>query len=142
MQYLILLEGGADIGFPNLGFTFLCLDPNPEVSANQVIAAYEQIIAKAHAKGVKVLGGTLTPFKGAFFGWTPELEAKRQAVNAFIKTSRAFDGFIDFATAVADSGDPTTLAPQFNSGDNLHPNDARYQAMANAIDLSLFLPKR
>lgn len=142
VQYLILLAGLADIGFPNLGFTFVCLDPNPDVSANQVIAGYEQIIAKAHANGVKVIGGTLTPVKGAFFGWTPELETKRQTINTFIKTSRAFDGMIDFDAAVADPGDPTKLAPQFDSGDNLHPNDAGNEAMADAIDLSLFLPRR
>jgi lysophospholipase L1-like esterase len=142
VQYLILLAGVADIGFPNFGFTFVCLDPNPDVSANQIIAAYEQIIAKAHAKGVKVIGGTLTPIKDAFFGWTPETEAKRQSINAFIQTSRSFDGVIDFATAVADPGDPAKLAPQFDSGDHVHPNDAGNQAMANAINLSLFLPRR
>ena len=140
IQYVILMEGIGDIGFPNLGFVFVCLDPNPDVSAAQVIAGYEQIIAKVHAKGVKILGGTLTPFNGAFFGWTPELEAKREVINAFIKNSGKYDGVIDFASVLADPNDPTMLAPQFNSGDNLHPNDAGYKAMADAIDFSLFLP--
>jgi lysophospholipase L1-like esterase len=142
VRKVILMEGVADIGFPNLGFTFVCLDPNPDVSPSQIIAGYGQIIAKVHARGLKIIGGTLTPFKGAFFGWTPELEAKREAINDFIKQSGEFDGVIDFASVVADPNDPTALAPQFNSGDNLHPNDAGYNAMANAIDLSQFLPRK
>ena len=90
-----------------------------------------------HAKGLKILGGTLTPFKGAFFGWTPELEAKREVINSFIKNSGEFDGAIDFASVVADSNDPTMLAPQFNSGDNLHPNDAGYKIMAPLAEAAI-----
>ena len=94
-----------------------------------------------HAKGLKIFAGTLTPFNGAWY-WTPEGEAKRIEVNNLIKNSGEFDGVIDFAAVLADPNDATTLAPQFNSGDNIHPNDAGYKAMADAIDLSLFLPKK
>lgn len=139
---VILLEGINDIGFsaaPPSPFS-VCFAPATDVSAAQIIAGYRQIIAQAHAKGLKVFGGTLTPFKGAFY-WSPAGEAKREAVNNFIKTSGEFDGVIDFAAATADPSNPLMFAPQFDSGDHLHPNDAGYQAMANAIDLSLFLPR-
>jgi lysophospholipase L1-like esterase len=137
---VIFMEGLNDIGFPVYGFPFYCLDPNVEVSSAQIIAGYEQIIARVHEKGLKIYAATLTPFNGAWY-WTPEGEAKRQAMNTLIRASE-FDGVIDFASVLADPNDPTMLAPQFNSGDNIHPNDAGYEAMANAIDLSLFLPSR
>ena len=131
---VILLEGINDIGFsntPNSGCTF----PNTDVSAAQIIAGYRQIISRVHAHGLKIFGGTLTPFKGAAY-WSPAAEAKREAVNKWIKTSRAFDGVIDFASAVASQSDPQVMNPAFDSGDHLHPNDAGYQAMANAIKLA------
>ncbi len=142
---VILLEGINDIGFSQLtptslpGVPFACFTPNTDVSAAQIIAGYQQIIAQVHAKGLKIFGGTLTPFKGAFY-WSPAAEAKREAVNNWIKTSGAFDAVIDFAAATADPSNPLVFAPQFDSGDHLHPNDAGYQAMANAIDLALFRP--
>jgi len=134
---VILFEGINDIGFSAAHPAPVCFQPNTDVSADQIIAGYEQIISEAHSRGLKIFGGTLTPFKGFFF-WSPAGEAKREAVNNFILTSGAFDGVIDFAAAVADPGDPLTLAPQFDSGDHLHLNDDGYQAMANAIDLALF----
>jgi lysophospholipase L1-like esterase len=131
---VILLEGINDIGFsqtPNTG----CSVPNANVTAGQIINGYQQIIARAHTHGLKIFGGTLVPFKGAAY-WSPAAEAKREAVNNWIRTSHAFDGVIDFAKATADPYDPQYLNPAYNSGDNLHPNDAGYQAMANAIDLA------
>jgi lysophospholipase L1-like esterase len=137
---VILLMGINDIGFsvtpPNP-----VTNPLPDVSAAQIIAGYEQIIAQAHAAGLKIFGGTLTPFKGAGY-YSTAGEAKREAVNDWILTSRAFDGVIDFAKVVADPADPTMMAPQYDSGDHLHPNDAGYQAMANAIPLRLLLDNR
>ena len=88
--------------------------------------------------GVRVLGATLTPFHGARY-WTPAGEAKREAINNWIRDSGAFDGVIDFAAAVAEPGDPQQLAPAFDSGDHLHPNAAGYRAMARAVDLSALL---
>jgi lysophospholipase L1-like esterase len=134
---VILLMGINDIGFsvtpPNP-----VTNPLPDRSAAQIIAGYQQIIAQAHAVGLKIFGGTLTPFKGAGY-FSPAGEAKREAVNHWILTSGAFDGVIDFARVVADPADPTMMAKQFDSGDHLHPNDAGYQAMANSIPLRLLL---
>lgn len=132
---VIMLEGINDIGFsqtPNTG----CSVPNTNVSAAQIEQGYEQLITMAHAHGLKIFGATLTPFRGAGY-WSPAAEAKREAVNNWIKTSHAFDGVIDFAKAVADPFNPQYINPAYNSGDNLHPNDAGYQAMANAVNLGL-----
>lgn len=137
VKEIILLMGINDIGFsvtpPNP-----VTNPLPDVSAAQIIAGYEQIITQAHAAGLKIFGGTLTPFKGAGY-YSAAGEAKREAVNHWILTSGAFDGVIDFAHVVADPSDPNMMAPQYDSGDHLHPNDAGYQAMANAIPLRLLL---
>jgi lysophospholipase L1-like esterase len=137
---VILLEGVNDIGFsqePNAG----CFAPNTNVSATQIISGYEQIIGLVHARGLEIFGGTITPFKDALIMpgayWSPAAEVKREAVNNWIRTSHAFDGVIDFAEAVQDPLDPLYLNPAYNSGDNLHPNDAGYEAMANAINLEL-----
>ena len=132
---VILLEGINDIGFsqtPNSG----CTVPNTNVSAADIIQGYEQIIARAHAASIKIFGATLTPFKGAAY-WSPVAERKRETVNNWIKNSGEFDGVIDFAAATADPNHPQMFNPAFDSGDHLHPNDAGYQAMANAINLSM-----
>jgi lysophospholipase L1-like esterase len=134
---VILLEGINDIGFsqqPNTG----CSVPNTNVSAEQIINGYRQIIALAHTHGLKIFGGTLVPFKGAAY-WSPAAEVKRDTVNNWILTSHAFDGVVDFARATEDPYDPQYLDPAYNSGDNLHPNDAGYQAMANAINLAMLV---
>jgi lysophospholipase L1-like esterase len=134
---VILLMGINDIGF---SVTQPNPDTNPltDVSAAQIIAGYQQIIAQAHAAGLKIIGATLTPFKGAAY-YSKAGEAKREAVNHWILTSGAFDGVIDFAKVVADPSDPTMMASQYDSGDHLHPDDKGYQAMANAIPLRLIL---
>jgi lysophospholipase L1-like esterase len=126
--HVIVLESINDIGLAR---------SNPSPSADELIAAHRQLIERAHARGLKIYGATLTPFEGAAY-FSAEGEAKRQAVNQWIRTSNAYDGVIDFDAAVRDPGAPTKLLPQYNPGDNLHMNDAGYQAMANAIDLSLF----
>jgi lysophospholipase L1-like esterase len=134
---VILLMGINDIGFsvtpPNP-----VTNPLPDRSAAQIIAGYQQIIAQAHAAGLKIIGATLTPFEGAGYD-SPAGEIKRQAVNHWILTSGEFDGVIDFAKVVADTSDPLKMAAQYDSGDHLHPNDAGYQAMANAISLRMLL---
>ena len=129
VKAIILLEGINDIG---RGFS----PPNDAVSAEALIAADKQIIARAHAKGIKVYGATLTPYKGAGY-FAPAGEAARETYNAWIKTGGAFDGVVDFAPSVADKADPLTFDPRFNLRDRLHPNDAGYQAMADAIDLGM-----
>jgi lysophospholipase L1-like esterase len=135
-RYVIFLEGINDIGFsqvPDGG----CFASNTDVSAAQIIAGYQQIIADAHAADLKIFGGTLTPFAGSFY-YSAAGEAKRAAVNNWIRTSGAFDAVIDFDKAVQDPVNPLQLNPGYDSGDHLHPNDAGYQAMSNAIDLTLF----
>ena len=90
--------------------------------------------------GLRIYGSTLTPVEGYPFPgfWTPDLEAKRQAVNQWIRTSRAYDAVIDFDKLLRDPSHPSRLLPAYDSGDHLHPNDGGYRTMADAIDLSLF----
>ena len=110
--------------------------PQP-VSADEIIAGHLQMIARAHQQGLKIVGCTLTPFEGAAY-FSPEGETKREAVNKFIRTGGAYDGVIDFDAVVRDPGHAARFLPAYDSGDHLHPNDAGYKAMADAIDLSLF----
>jgi lysophospholipase L1-like esterase len=133
-KYLIVLEGINDIGIP--GLFGLAAE---QVSAEQIIQGHRQIIDRARAMGLKVYGGTLTPFEGFFPGYyTAAGEAKRQAVNHWIRTSKAYDAVIDFDKVVRDPAHPTRFLPAYDSGDHLHPGDAGYRAMADSIDLGLF----
>jgi lysophospholipase L1-like esterase len=134
---VILLEGINDIGFSDLPSSPLT-NPNTNVSAAEIIAGYKQLIAYAHEHGVKIFGATLTPFDGAAY-YTAAGEQKREKVNHWIRTSGAFDGVIDFDKVVRDPSDPLIINPIYDSGDHLHPNDAGYQAMANAISLFMLL---
>jgi lysophospholipase L1-like esterase len=126
---IIVLEGINDIGW--------AFDANGDtgpVSAADLIDAYKQLIARAHARGLKILGGTLLPYEEAGY-YHPEGEAVRRAVNDWIRTGGAFDGVIDFEQAVRDPQHPTRYRGADQSGDNLHPNDAGYHAMSEAVDL-------
>jgi lysophospholipase L1-like esterase len=127
-RYVIVLEGINDIGIP-VG--------SP---AEDIIAGHRQIIERVHAMGLKVYGGTLTPFQAFLPGvyYSAEGETKRQVVNQWIRTSKAYDAVIDFDRALRDPSNPAVMRPAYDSGDHLHPNDAGYQAMADAVDLSLF----
>ncbi len=124
LRFVTLLEGINDIG---LGTT-----------RDDIVAAYRQIIARAHQRGVLVFGCTLTPFQGALYA-TEGGESTRAAVNEFIRHGRAFDGVIDFDAALRDPRDERALRPAYDSGDHLHPNDAGYAAMAQAVPLHLFM---
>lgn len=128
VTHMVLMEGINDIGMSSRGGTL--------VSADTIISGYRQIIARAHARGIKVIGATLTPYEGAAY-FTPEGELVRQTVNSFIRNSNAFDGVIDFEKAVQDPANPTRLRASFTT-DNLHPNDEGYKAMSDMIDLNLF----
>jgi lysophospholipase L1-like esterase len=99
-----------------------------------------QIIARVMARGAKIVGGTLTPFEGTIYSgfYTSRGEAKRQAVNHWIRTGNAFDAVIDFDAALRDPAHPSRLRGDYDSGDHIHPNEAGYRKMADAIDLSLF----
>jgi lysophospholipase L1-like esterase len=131
VTHIVLLEGINDIG----------ASARDGVTAEDIIQGYRQLIDRAHDRGVVIIGATLTP-AGPRPTFTPELEAKRMAVNAFIRTSGMFDGFIDFDAATRDPAHPTQFLPAYDSGDHLHPNDAGYKAMGQAIDLSLFRARR
>jgi lysophospholipase L1-like esterase len=130
VKWVMLLEGINDIGRAGT--------PTPEApTADELIAAYRQIVERAHTHGIKVIGCTLTPYGGA--GYSREAgEAVRQAVNQFIRAGGAFDAFVDFEAATRDPANPARFRTNFDPGDHLHPNDAGYQAMADAVDLSIF----
>ncbi|MFF5207984.1 SGNH/GDSL hydrolase family protein [Streptosporangium sp. NPDC000396] len=129
VKTVIVLEGINDI-LLGMQEPTPCTTPATKVSANDLIAGYRQLIRDAHARGVRIIGGTLLPAN-----FTDEPEAIRDAVNAWIRTSGEFDAVVDFERAVADSADPDRIRPAFDSGDHLHPNPAGYQAMADAVDL-------
>ncbi len=135
--FVTLLLGINDIGFPNINIGGTLPFADQEVSADDIIQGYRQLIDRAHAKCLKIIGGTLTPFEGAGY-YTAEGEDKRQAVNEFIRHSGEFDDVIDFDLAIRDPAQPSRMLPEYDSGDNLHPNDAGYDAMAEAIDLRIF----
>lgn len=106
-----------------------------------MIAGYKQLILRAHARGLKIFGGTLLPFENENFvqgAYTPEGDAKRQAVNAWIRGSSMFDAVIDFEKAIRDPSHPTSMLPMWDSGDHLHPGDVGYLHLGDSIDLSLF----
>jgi lysophospholipase L1-like esterase len=128
VTHVVVLEGINDIGVAR---------SNPSPTAADLIAGHKQLIERAHARGLKIYGATLTPFEGAGY-FTQEGEAKRQALNEWIRTSGAYDGVIDFDEITRDPSAPTKFAPAFDSGDHLHPGDAGYQAMGDAVNLALF----
>lgn len=110
---------------------------HPEYSAEDITKAMKETIEKTHKEGLKIYGGTLTPYKGSGM-FTPEGEKVRQEVNDWIRNSGEFDGVIDFDKAVRDPEAPERYLPEYDAGDHLHPNDAGYEKMADAVDLSRF----
>lgn len=126
--WVIFLEGIND------------LRNNPDVPAEDLIAAHRQIVDRSHALGLKIIGGTLTAWEGNGPTFTPVTEAHRQALNTWIRNSKAYDAVIDFDAVTRDPNHPTQLLEQFQSGDHLHPNDGGYQLMGNTIGLDLFKP--
>jgi lysophospholipase L1-like esterase len=128
VTHVVVLEGINDIGQARR---------NPAPGAGDLIAAHRQMIDRAHDHGLRIFGATLTPFEGAGY-WTAEGEAKRQAVNEWIRTSRAYDAVFDFDAVVRDPSRPTTVSGKYDAGDRLHLNAAGYEALANAIDLAVF----
>lgn len=138
IEAVIVFEGTNDIGQPDTRTldNSLCLSRTP-VTANEIIVGYQQIIARTHARGLKIFGATILPYQG-FGAWTAAGEAKRAAVNQWIRTSGEFDGVIDFDAALRDPAAPTRMAAKYDSGDHLHPGPAGHEAMGNAVDLALF----
>jgi lysophospholipase L1-like esterase len=135
IRYLIVLEGINDIGHPGT------VAPMGEsVSADDLIGALQQLADRAHERGIKVFGCTLPPFEGALGTryYSTEKEAVRQQYNAWIRTTKQLDACIDFDQATRDPSHPRRLLPAYDCGDHLHPGDAGYQAMGDAIDLGIF----
>ncbi len=137
VQWVIVFEAVNDLGG---------LAIHGEVSADQhtamvdrVIGAYEQIIARAHAHGLRIYGATITPYGGSgYYHPGPWSEADRQAVNAWIRAAGHFDAVIDFDAVMRDPEHPGQLLPALDCGDHLHPSPAGYKAMGDAIPLNLF----
>jgi len=128
-KWVMILEGINDIGNQTR--------INTGLTSDDLIGALRQIIDRAHAHGLKVIGCTLTPYQGA--GYASEAgEVMREAENNFIRTSGLFDAVVDFDAAVRDPANPKSFKNEMQSGDHLHPSDAGYQAMADAIDLAIF----
>jgi lysophospholipase L1-like esterase len=141
VTHIVLLEGINDICFPGAKIDGQYLaDPADAPSVQDITDAYRQLISRAHARGLKLIGGTITPCEGVDIpGYYSEAkEATRQAVNKWIRSGGAFDGVIDFDAVVRDPNHPSQLLPRFASKDHLHPNDDGYRAMADSIDLNSF----
>jgi lysophospholipase L1-like esterase len=133
VKYVVVMEGINDIGQgTRQGAT-----PDNAVTADDLIAAYRQLAARAHEHGIKIIAATLTPYEGAAYQ-SATGEAIRSTVNSFIRTSGVFDGVFDFDAVIRDPNAPTKFRKEFNDRDNLHPNDAGYKAMAESIDLGIF----
>ena len=132
VRYLIILESINDIG--RLAHV---TTPDDDVTAEQLEGGLKQLADAAHQHGIKVYGATLTPYGGANY-YSAKGEQVREAVNNWIRHSGTFDAAIDFAQVTGDPANPNQFNPAYDSGDHLHPNDAGYKAMGDAIDLSLF----
>ncbi len=133
VKWLVLFEGINDV-------TFSALPDAPDrerATADALIEALEQIVDRAHAHGIKVIGGTLMPMGGLWLH-NAETETMRQAVNAWVRSSGKLDAVADFDAAARDPQQPTRLRPEYDSGDHIHPNDAGNAAMANAIETATF----
>jgi lysophospholipase L1-like esterase len=128
VTHVIFLEGINDIGAGT--------ETGPDaVTAEQLLYGYRQFVERAHALGIKVIGGTMTPALRAGY-MSPVKERVRQSVNAAIRSGRVFDGIVDFEAAVRNPAAPSDLRPEFDPGDHLHPNDAGLKAMGDTVDLA------
>ena len=136
----------VQLGINDIGWAETVLDPAGPPPVEAMLDIYGMLIDRAHSHGIRVLGATITPFARSFDDlpdfrafYSPEKDAMREEVNAWIRSSGAFDGVIDFDRVLRDPDRPDSLLDAYNSGDNLHPNDAGYKAMAESIDLDLLL---
>lgn len=128
VTHVIVLESINDVGF--------AFD-NPWPAVDDLVAAHTALVQRAHARGLRIYGGTLTPFEGAVT-YSETGEAKRQGFNEWMRTASAYDAVIEFDAAIRDPQHPTRILPAYDPGDAIHGNDDGYRAMAEAIDLALF----
>jgi lysophospholipase L1-like esterase len=133
VTHVIVLEGIND-----LSRGAASPDPRDNVTPEDIIFGYQQLIGRAHERGLVIFGATLTPMANMTRPTTPAVDARRRAVNEWIRTSGAFDGVIDFEASTRDPSQPGRFLPAYDSGDHLHPSDAGYKAMGEYIDLTLF----
>ena len=131
VRWVVLLEAINDINIHGQ------ITGPGALTADDLIAGYKQLIARAHMDHLKIMGATLTPDEGVWLAG-PTGEATRQKVNQWIRSSGAFDAIIDFDALVRDPAHPKRMRPEFDSGDHIHPNDAGNAAMANAFHLNAF----
>lgn len=133
VTHVVVLEGINDLG---IGALF---NEATRPTVEELIAGHRQLIARARAKGLKIFASTLLPYEGTVFPgyFTPEGEAIRQAFNRWLRTSKEYDGVVDFDAVIRDPEQPTRMLAKYDSGDHLHPNDAGYKLMADAFDLAL-----
>jgi hypothetical protein len=120
-----------------LAASFKNMAPAHKATAEALIAGYRQLIARAHAKGLKVLGATITPYEGSAY-YSAEGEEQRQAINRWIRTGGAFDGVLDFDAVWRDPVDSARIKDGLHAGDHLHGSDSGYDALARSIELGLF----
>ncbi|MEJ1962003.1 MAG: SGNH/GDSL hydrolase family protein [Gammaproteobacteria bacterium] len=141
--YVVVFEGVNDLGISYGKFEgataerFKALVGPNKATTETITAAYRQIIARAHAKGLKVVGVTITPYEGASY-WSAEGEAVRQEINQWIRKGGAFDAVLDFDAVFRDPARPTQIAATLHPGDHLHGSDAGYDKAAKSIDLAIF----
>jgi lysophospholipase L1-like esterase len=133
VRWLVILEGINDLGTR----TEARAKGESFATAADVIAAYTQMIERAHTHGIRVIGATITPFLGSKNYWTADGDEDRRTINTWIRTSGRFDAVIDFDAALRDETDPNRLAAPWDN-DHLHPSLAGYKRMAESVDLRLF----
>ena len=137
VRWLIVFEGVNDLG--GLTRTSEVSPAEHAAFVQRVIAAYQQIVMRAHAHGLQVIGATITPYMGSdYYHPGPLNEKDRQAVNEWIRAAGHFDAVVDFDAVVRDPHQPDRLLPAYDCGDHLHPSPTGYRAMGEAIPLSLF----
>ena len=141
LTHVIVFEGVNDLGlgYGKLEGPIAALMPPPAIKPTRdaMIAGYRQLIARAHAKGLKIYGATIAPYKKAAY-YSTESKAVRKAINDWIRTGKEFDGVLDFDAAFRDPARPTQMKDALQAGDHLHGSDAGYRAVADSIDLALF----
>lgn len=136
LRVVVLRIGGNDLGLPGA-----VAAPSEAVTAPQLIAGYRKLAAEARRHGIRVIGTTLTPFEDTTIApgyYTPAKDAIRHQVNDWLRAHKPFDALIDIDTILRDPDHPARLAPKYDSGDHLHPNDSGYAAIADAFPLALF----
>ena len=138
VRTVVMMMGINDIGWPDSGFA----PADAPMTAARLTEGYRQLAEAARLRGVRIVGGTIAPYEGSLHGtplsghYNPAKDAVRREVNRWIRASGVFDAVVDFDAVLRDPAHPARLLPAYDSGDHLHPNDAGYQAMAQALDMA------